>query len=209
MGIIRFILLFTLATKTFAASEVTLAFIRYQPEKKTDLLAPVRLNIPAAKLRTDAILTELKKKGTAALIYQTTELLPEDKPKQFEKTENATVLLPGEETEFPKITKLALKFQIQDTGRHHLAWNGTIHWSPEIFDQTQKFLTQPKTNVTIIRPFAPAGNTTGFEYPVLKQTTFQSSKLAKDGELIITSTTAESGGRPPELLLLCLWAFSK
>jgi hypothetical protein len=193
-----------------AGAEVNLAIVRWRPNDKKEVLAPARANISAADLKakkSQAMIAALRQRGEAELLYQSAESFTDGKPKHIEKSELATVVLPGETTALPPITRLAINFDLAwSAAQSTLAWNGFVKWSPQLVDRAAlTLLTRAQTNLTIIRPFAPSGQTAAFEYPILKETTFQSSKITKPGELIITSTAAEAGGTPPEVLLLCLW----
>lgn len=204
------ILSLALAAPLRAATEVHLALIRFRPDKKSELLAATKLKAG----NSEAIVAELGKRGAAALLFESAETFAEEKPKTIEKSETAAVVMPGESAEFPRVTKVAVKFELLCAPRGEasaISWNGTVRWSPELVDRVGKLGALPalKTNAHLIRAFAPAGQTAGFEYPVLKETGFQSSKLLKPGEVAITSTVAESGGQAAEALLLAIWAARK
>jgi hypothetical protein len=198
-------------------TEVNLALFRFRAIDKGQMISAVRIDVPAAKLKTEkteAVLAALKRRGAAALIFQASERLPDEKPKMFERSETATVVLPADSTKLPAMTRIAVKFQLQcgaaAGGKFDLAWDGTVKWSPMLLDRSRaSALPFAQTNLSLLKPLEIFADDVGFEYPVLKETAFQSSRLVKEGELAICTTAAESGGTAPEILVLCVWAFKE
>lgn len=212
----KLLLLFASALAAISA-EVNLAVIRFQPDDKKLLLASAQTfvgNLPDLKTRkAESILLELQKNGLAAIVFQTTQNIPAGQTNHIETNQTARVVMPGDTQDLPPVTRLALKFDLNaalEGEKLALSWRGSVRWSPQIVDASGQgaiIRRQSGTNITFIRPFAPTGRAVGFEYPILRETAFQSSKTLRDGELSITSTTAETGGAPPEMLLLCIWAY--
>jgi hypothetical protein len=213
----RLLFFLALVVPCFGATEINVAVFRFRPEDKARLLAPIKVETTPAKLFTgkaELILGELQCQGAAAMIYKASELAADPKPKTIEKSEGATVVLPGEAIELPKVTRVAVKFEVSATPAGEdlaLAWKGSVQWTPELLDRLAKLEALPalQTNSVLVKAFAPAGDVAGFEYPVLKQTHFDSSKIVREGELVFTTTIAETGGRRPEFLVLAVWAFKR
>lgn len=112
-----------------------------------------------------------------------------------------------------------------------LNWNGTLKWSPELIDRwslnTEKFLSfttgaaklaqgiaggsakdPVDIGLSVVQLFKPQDNQPAagqiYELPVVKEIAFQSSRLAKNNELIFNSTVSEVGGRPAQAVVLVI-----
>lgn len=205
----RAILVFTLAFFGHAA-EVNLALIRFQPNNKKLLLESAQTIVGnAADLR--AMQATLEKKGTSEVIFEAHAHISDGQTNKFATNQTARVVMPGQTEDLPPITRLAVQFDVS-VNQTAVSWTGSVRWSPQIIDASGMgavIRRQSGTNVTFIRPFAPNGRAAGFEYPVLKETFFQSSKILRKGEVAISSTTVETGGSAPEMLALCLWLTSR
>jgi hypothetical protein len=119
-----------------------------------------------------------------------------------------------------------------DAHRFSLSWNGSLRWSPQLIDRwkfnPQKFLSfagsaaqaantlmakedkDPlEIGLSIAQLFktdnAAPGDGQIYELPVVKEISFQSSRVCWDNDLILNSTVSEVGGRPAQAIVLVIW----
>jgi hypothetical protein len=208
------------------ATEVCdIAIISFKGEPAALLRPSQRISHPEHGV-TGAV-ENFTKDGTGHLLFKGSQTSSEKtNTVHFHTAERARIIVAGETGELPELPKVELDLAVRNephpAGKRTVSLEGKVRWCPDLTSpllaREQKAAETINESRKLFRTavessgFSPKGlaelaltNGLGlgvYQLPVIREATFDSSRICKQEELLVNFTVAESGSASPQALIL-------
>jgi hypothetical protein len=220
--------LFTLAAAiriSLAVEVCDIAIVSFQGEPAA-LLRPSQQISHAHRGVTGAV-EDFTKNGAGHLLFKGSQTYSEKtNTVHFHTAERARIVVAGETEELPELPKieldLAVRTEPRPVSKRIVSLEGKVRWCPDltspVLAREQKAAETLNEGRKLVRTavessgYSPKGlaelaltNGLGlgvYQLPIIREATFDSSRICKPEEVLVNFTVAESGSASPQALIL-------